>query len=50
MEKELAEMNRLKVLELEFMLFLSKMDDSIFQKFHDALSDEDDVEYISHEL
>ncbi|QDI88282.1 hypothetical protein Nisw_01415 [Candidatus Nitrosopumilus sp. SW] len=42
-EKELLEMNRLKRLELEFLFFRSKMDNSVFQKFHDALPDENHI-------
>jgi hypothetical protein len=43
MEKELSEMNRLKRLELEFLFFRSKMDNPVFQKFHDALFDENHI-------
>lgn len=38
-EKELTEMNRLKRLELEFLFFKAKMDNSILQKYRNALSD-----------
>ena len=36
-EEELAEMNRLKRLELEFLFFKTRMDETISQKFKDAL-------------
>ncbi|MHA7733623.1 hypothetical protein [Nitrosopumilus sp. S6] len=50
-EKELSEMNRLKRLELEFLFFRSKMDNSMFQKFHDALPDENHIlEKINYEI
>lgn len=37
-EEELAEMNRLKRLELEFLFFKTKMDVTIYKKFRDALT------------
>jgi hypothetical protein len=36
-EEELIEMNRLKRLELEFLFFKTRMDETISQKFKDAL-------------
>ncbi|MCV0431827.1 hypothetical protein [Nitrosopumilus sp.] len=36
-EEELAEMNRLKRLELEFLFFKTKMDTIMYKKFRDAL-------------
>ena len=39
-EKELAEMNRLKRLELEFMFFRSKMDSTLLEKYRAALTDD----------
>jgi hypothetical protein len=36
-EEELTEMNRLKRLELEFLFFKTRMDETISQKFRDAL-------------
>ena len=36
-EEELAEMNRLKRLELEFLFFTTKLDVTIYKKFRDAL-------------
>ena len=39
-EEELAEMNRLKRLELEFLFFQAKMDTATFQKYRDALFNE----------
>ncbi len=38
MEEELAEMNRLKRLELEFLFFKTKMDATMYKKFRDALT------------
>jgi len=38
-EEELAEMNRLKRLELEFPFFKARMDNTMLQKYHDALTD-----------
>lgn len=37
-EEELAEMNRLKRLELEFLFFKTKMDSIMYKKFRDALT------------
>ena len=37
-EKELVEMNRLKRLELEFLFFKTQMDETMSQKFRDALT------------
>ncbi len=37
-EEELAEMNRLKRLELEFLFFKTRMDETMSQKFRDALT------------
>lgn len=37
-EEELAEMNRLKRLELEFLFFKTKMDATLYRKFRDALT------------
>ena len=39
-EEELAEMNRLKRLELEFLFFKARMDETMFQKFRNALTNE----------
>ena len=39
-EEELAEMNRLKRLELEFLFFKAKMDLSLLEKYRAALTDE----------
>jgi hypothetical protein len=39
-EEELAEMNRLKRLELEFLFFRSRMDGTMLQKFRNALTNE----------
>jgi hypothetical protein len=39
-EYELAEMNRLKRLELEFLFFKTRMDETMSQKFRDALTNE----------
>jgi hypothetical protein len=36
-EDELIEMNRLKRLELEFLFFKARMDNSLLQKYRDAL-------------
>jgi len=38
-EEELAEMNRLKRLELEFLFFKAGMDKTMSQKYRDALLD-----------
>ena len=40
-EKELAEMNRLKRLELEFLFFKARMDATMLEKFRNALTTED---------
>ncbi|MDH3312373.1 MAG: hypothetical protein OEM28_04390 [Nitrosopumilus sp.] len=37
-EEELAEMNRLKRLELEFLFFQARLDNTMLQKYHDALT------------
>ena len=37
-EEELAEMNRLKRLELEFLFFKAGMDETMLQKYRDALT------------
>jgi hypothetical protein len=37
-EEELAEMNRLKRLELEFLFFKAGMDNSLLQKYRNALT------------
>ena len=37
-EEELAEMNRLKRLELEFLFFKAGLDGTMLQKYRDALS------------
>ncbi|KAF6244784.1 hypothetical protein [Nitrosopumilus sp. b2] len=37
-EEELAEMNRLKRLELEFLFFKANMDGTMLEKFRDALT------------
>lgn len=42
-EEELAEMNRLKRLELEFLFFKTKMDVTMYKKFRDALTLEGDL-------
>ncbi|MEJ2271933.1 MAG: hypothetical protein P8X91_05545 [Candidatus Bathyarchaeota archaeon] len=39
-EEELAEMNRLKRLELEFLFFKARMDGTMLQKFRNALTNE----------
>ena len=39
-EEELAEMNRLKRLELEFLFFKTRMDETMLQKFRNALTNE----------
>ena len=50
-EEELAEMNRLKRLELEFLFFQAKMDSTMLKKYRDALSNENTVsEEIDSEL
>jgi len=38
-EEELTEMNRLKRLELEFLFFKAGMDNTMLQKYRDALLD-----------
>ena len=38
-EEELAEMNRLKRLELEFLFFRAGMDNTLLKKYRDALVD-----------
>ena len=40
-EEELAEMNRLKRLELEFLFFKTKMDATMYKKFRDGLTLDD---------
>ena len=42
-EEELAEMNRLKRLELEFLFFKARMDETMLQKFRSALTNENMV-------
>ncbi|MCE2505421.1 MAG: hypothetical protein J4F36_02865 [Nitrosopumilaceae archaeon] len=42
-EEELAEMNRLKRLELEFLFFKTKMDATMYKKFRDALTLDGDL-------
>ena len=42
-EEELAEMNRLKRLELEFLFFKTKMDSTMYKKFRDALTLDGDL-------
>lgn len=37
-EEELAEMNRLKRLELEFLFFQARLDSTMLQKYRDALT------------
>ena len=37
-EEELAEMNRLKRLELEFLFFKAGLDNTMLQKYRDALT------------
>jgi hypothetical protein len=39
-EEELIEMNRLKRLELEFLFFKTRMDETMRQKFRKALTNE----------
>ncbi|AFS81375.1 hypothetical protein NKOR_07570 [Candidatus Nitrosopumilus koreensis AR1] len=39
-EEELSEMNRLKRLELEFLFFKTRMDETMSQKFRAALTNE----------
>jgi hypothetical protein len=39
-EEELAEMNRLKRLELEFLFFKAGMDNSLLLKYSNALTNE----------
>jgi hypothetical protein len=38
-EEELVEMNRLKRLELEFLFFRARMDNTLLKKYRDALVD-----------
>ena len=42
-EEELIEMNRLKRLELEFLFFKAGMDETMLQKFRNALTNENTV-------
>ena len=42
-EEELVEMNRLKRLELEFLFFRARMDETMLQKFRKALSNENKI-------
>ena len=42
-EEELAEMNRLKRLELEFLFFKARMDETMLQKFRNALTNENTI-------
>ena len=49
-EEELAEINRLKRLELEFLFFKAKMDLSLLEKYRAALTDENVSVRIDHNL
>jgi len=50
-EEELAEMNRLKRLELEFLFFRAGMDNTMLQKYRDALVDKNTTyEHITSKL
>lgn len=50
-EEELAEMNRLKRLELEFLFFQAKMDNATFKKYRDSLANESNtLQHIDSEL
>ena len=42
-EEELAEMNRLKRLELEFLFFKAGMDNSLLEKYRNALTNESTI-------
>jgi hypothetical protein len=42
-EEELIEMNRLKRLELEFLFFKAGMDNSLLQKYRNALTNENAI-------
>ena len=42
-EEELIEMNRLKRLELEFLFFKARMDETMLQKFRKALINENKI-------
>ena len=42
-EEELAEMNRLKRLELEFLFFQARLDTTTLQKYRDALSNKSTI-------
>lgn len=42
-EEELTEMNRLKRLELEFLFFQARMENSLLQKYRDALTNENTI-------
>ena len=42
-EEELAEMNRLKRLELEFLFFKARMDATMLEKFRNALTNENTI-------
>jgi hypothetical protein len=42
-EEELAEMNRLKRLELEFLFFKSGLDNTMLQKYRDALTPKNSI-------
>lgn len=42
-EEELVEMNRLKRLELEFLFFRARMDETMLQKFRKALTNENKI-------
>ena len=49
-EEELVEMNRLKRLELEFLFFQAKMDNTMLEKYRDALTDKKFIPEIPCEL
>lgn len=42
-EEELAEMNRLKRLELEFLFFQARLDNAMLQKYRDALTNKSTI-------
>lgn len=50
-EEELVEMNRLKRLELEFLFFKAGMDNTLLEKYRDALTNKNaTLEHIDTEL
>ena len=49
-EEELVEMNRLKRLELEFLFFQAKMDNTLLEKYRDALTDKKIIPEIASEF